>query len=238
MERRDAVREHVLRRAEEDERIVAAAAVGSLAAGEGDGWSDLDVTFGVAEDTPVAEVMDTWTHDLAETFGATHLLDVTSGDVVYRVFLLEDWLQVDLSFAPRAARQLGPRFAPLFGPHETTSTASRPASDLFAWSALYARHAVVALERRQPWHVQHCVGLVREEALALACLRRELPTRYGKGIDRLPSALRDRAESALVRSLDPAELRRALGVAVELLLEDDCAGDFPDVVRQLATLTG
>jgi hypothetical protein len=237
VERRDEVRDHVLRRAEEDERIVAAAAVGSLAGGEGDRWSDLDLTFGVAEEASVAEVMESWTRELLTRFGETHLLDVASGDLVYRVFLFHDWLQVDLSFAPRATRKLGPAFAPIFGAHETKAVAPREARDQFAWAALYARHAFVAIERGQPWHAAHCVGLVREEALALACRRRDLPTRYAKGVDHLPLVLRDRAEGALVRSLDPDELRRALGNAVALLLEDECAGDFPDVGRQLATLT-
>jgi hypothetical protein len=237
VERRDEVREQVLRRAESDPRIVAAAEVGSLTGGAGDRWSDLDLTFGVAEDAAVAEVMESWSRDLAETFGATELLDVASGDVVYRVFLLDDWLQVDLSFAPRSARKLGPRFASIYGPVETTATTPRPAQDRFAWAVVYARHALVALERGQPWHAEFCVGLVRDEALALACLRRSLPTHYGKGIDRLPAELRSRAEGTLVRSLEAAELRRALGAAVGLLLEDEAAGDFPGAVRQLTALT-
>jgi len=44
---RDSIRDYVLGRAEDDSRIVAAAAVGSLAVGPGDQWSDLDLTFGV-----------------------------------------------------------------------------------------------------------------------------------------------------------------------------------------------
>jgi hypothetical protein len=236
VERRDEVRKHVLRRAEEDGRIVAAAAVGSLAAGEGDRWSDLDLTFGVAEDASVAEVMESWTRDLAETFGAAQLLDVASGEVIYRVFMLDDWLQVDLSFAPRAARKLGPAFDPIFGVHEATEAEPRPGRDVFGWGALYAKHAFVSIERGQAWHAAHCIGLTRDEALALTCCRRDLPTRYGKGVDRLPAELRGRAEATLVRSLGAAELRRALAAAAALLLEDELAGDFPEISRQLRTL--
>ena len=36
--------------AERDDRVVAAAVIGSLALGEGDDWSDLDFTFGLADD--------------------------------------------------------------------------------------------------------------------------------------------------------------------------------------------
>ena len=46
IEQRDALREHVLRLADDDDRVVAGAAVGSLAVDEGDRFSDLDLTFG------------------------------------------------------------------------------------------------------------------------------------------------------------------------------------------------
>jgi len=46
---RDRVRDHVLRLAGSDSRVVAGAVVGSLAHGEGDRWSDLDrLLFGEA----------------------------------------------------------------------------------------------------------------------------------------------------------------------------------------------
>jgi hypothetical protein len=49
IEQRDALRERVLRLAEDDDRVVAGAAVGSLAVDEGDRFSDLDLTFGIAD---------------------------------------------------------------------------------------------------------------------------------------------------------------------------------------------
>jgi hypothetical protein len=57
VEQRDALRERLLQLAEEDDRVVAAAAVGSLAVGAGDEFSDLDLTFGVADHVAVAEVV-------------------------------------------------------------------------------------------------------------------------------------------------------------------------------------
>ena len=48
VEQRDALRESVLTLAEKDRRVVAGAAVGSLAVGGGDRFSDLDLTFAVA----------------------------------------------------------------------------------------------------------------------------------------------------------------------------------------------
>ena len=66
VEQRDALREHLLRLAEEDERVVAGAAVGSLAVDGGDRFSDLDLTFGIADQVPVAEVLDDWTRTLVD----------------------------------------------------------------------------------------------------------------------------------------------------------------------------
>ena len=63
---RDAVREHLLRLAEADEHVVAAAAVGSLAVDSGDRFSDLDVTFGIADQVQVADVLDDWTRTLID----------------------------------------------------------------------------------------------------------------------------------------------------------------------------
>ena len=42
-------RDRVLEMAHRDARVVAGAAVGALAAGSGDRWSDLDLTFGLAD---------------------------------------------------------------------------------------------------------------------------------------------------------------------------------------------
>ena len=61
VEQRDALRARVLTLAEADRRVVAGAAVGSLALGGGDRLSDLDLTFGVADEVPVAEVLGDWT---------------------------------------------------------------------------------------------------------------------------------------------------------------------------------
>ncbi len=62
---RNRVRDHVLRLATSDARVLAWAVVGSLAHGEGDRWSDLDLTFGVVDTVPSREVLNDFTVDLA-----------------------------------------------------------------------------------------------------------------------------------------------------------------------------
>lgn len=85
VEERDALRERVLQLAKDDPRVVAAAAVGSFALGAGDGFSDLDLTFAVADGVPVADVLDDWTRRLAGDLDAVWLTDLVSGVTTYRV---------------------------------------------------------------------------------------------------------------------------------------------------------
>jgi hypothetical protein len=102
VEQRDALREHLLRLAEEDEHVVAGAAVGSLAVDGGDRCSDLDLTFGIADHVPVADVLNDWTRTLIDELDAVHLAALERGPTTYRVFLLPDALQFDLSMTPAA----------------------------------------------------------------------------------------------------------------------------------------
>src|SRR5213075_30010 len=60
-------------------RVVAGAVVGSLAFDGGDRWSDLDLTFAVPDDVPLAQVLEDWTHQIVAEFDAVHLFDLPSG---------------------------------------------------------------------------------------------------------------------------------------------------------------
>src|SRR6476659_199098 len=113
---RDALRERLLRLGEEDEPAVAGAAVGSLAVDGGDRFSDLDLTFAVADHVPVADVLADWTRALVDELDAVHLADLDHGPTIYRVFLFPDALQFDLSLTAAARFRPGrPRFRLLFG---------------------------------------------------------------------------------------------------------------------------
>ena len=185
VEQRDALRERLLRLAEDDERVVAGAAVGSLAVDGGDRFSDLDLTFGIADHMPVADVRDDWTRTLITELDAVQLADLVRSPTTYRVFLLPDALQFDLSMTPATQfRPAGPRFRLLFGdaaadesdvPTPVAGEISIPtpavAHDLFGWGVIYALHARACIERGRVWQAEHYVGAVRDHALSLACLR-------------------------------------------------------------------
>ncbi len=226
---RDRVRDDVLRFAAYDPRIVAGAVIGSLAFDEGDRWSDLDLTFAVRDGVFIAEVLEDWTRHLADEFGAVHLFDLPSGTTVYRVFLLPDCLQFDLSFTPAAEfAAAGPKFRLLFG-NAVDKPHPRPPSphELFGYAVHHALRARFCIERGRYWHAEYWISGVRDYALSLACRRRDLPARFGRGFDDLPQNVRAGFVGALVRSLDHDDLLRALRSAIEgLLREADEARDL------------
>ena len=136
--------------------------MGSLAVDGGDRYSDLDLTFSVADHVPVADVLGDWTCRLIDDFDAVHLTDLERSPTIYRVLLLPDALQFDLSMTPAARfRPRGPRFRLLFG--ETTAGESDPPNlrsrkDLFGWGVIYALHARACIERGRVWQAEHYVG--------------------------------------------------------------------------------
>lgn len=239
MEQRDALRDRVLCLAKEDERVVAGAAVGSLATGGGDRYSDLDLTFGVAGDVPA--VLDDWSRTLVDELEAVPLVDLVRGPTTYRVFLLPDQLQFDLSMTPAAQfRAAGPRFRLLFG--ETSGEPAIPAppdaADVFGWGVIYALHSRACIERGRLWQAEHYVGTVRDHALALACLREGVAAVQARGYDDLSAETRGRFEDTHVVALDAAALRVALAAATRELLREGGEAGVPDADRIAERIAG
>src|SRR5262245_28110663 len=116
VEQRQHVQDRILEMANADGRVVAGAVVGSLAIGDGDRWSDLDLTFGVNDAIPIRDVLEEWTKRIVGEFDAAILFDLPFGSSIYRVFVLPGCLQFDLSFTPAAEfGALAPTFKLLFG---------------------------------------------------------------------------------------------------------------------------
>jgi hypothetical protein len=235
VEQRDALRERVLRLAQEDERIVAGAAVGSLAVDGGDRFSDLDLTFGVADHVRVAAVLADWTHTLIDELAAVQLAELERGPTTYRVFLLPDLLQLDLSMTPASQfRPAGPRFRLLFG--ETAAGGSEPpppsvardlflatpavAGDIFGWGVIYSVYARTCIERGRVWQAEHYVGAVRDHALSLACLRQGLSAVQARGYDGLSAETLARFQDGHICTVEPGALRAALAGSVLALLRE------------------
>jgi hypothetical protein len=254
VEQREALRDRLLRLADEDERVVAGAAVGSLAFDNGDRFSDLDLTFGIADRVLVSDVLDDWNRTLVDELDAVHLVDMERGPTTYRVFLLPDELQCDLSMTPAAQfRPAGPRFRLLFGEiaavepdvarHAAAGDLFIPtpavAGDIFGWGVIYALHARACIERGRVWQAEHYIGAVRDHALSLACLRQGLPAVQARGYDDLSAETLARFENAHVGAADPAALRSALAASVPALMREGAGARLPHadaVAQRLADL--
>jgi predicted nucleotidyltransferase len=228
VELRDRVRDHVLRLAEADGRLVAGAVVGSFARGTDDRWSDLDLTFAVPEGAAAADVLDDWTRDLEDAFDAVHLFDWPVGRRVYRVFLLPGCLQVDISVGPASELRAGPGFTLLFGTAAPMEPAAGPsARHELGMAVHHAVRARICIERGRVWQAQYWIGELRNHALTLACIRRGLEPREGRAVDDLPEGVLAAFNRTLVHSVERDDLLDALGFAVDALLaESEEAGEL------------
>ena len=243
VDQRDAVRTRILELAEQDDRVVAGAAVGSLAVGTGDRFSDLDLTFAIADGVPAARVLDDLTRTLSEDLDAVQLADLEAGSTIYRVFLLPDALQFDLSITPASEfRPAGPRFRLLFGETATEEAKARGrppgglfiptpsvAADIFGWGVIYALHARACIERGRVWQGEHYVAAVRDHALSLACLNRGLPAVQARGYDELPPDTLASFDRTHVGTLDVEALRAALAASVVALVDEGVEAELPHV---------
>jgi hypothetical protein len=227
---RNLLRDHVLSLAASDARVTAGAVVGSLALGDGDRWSDLDLTFAVADDVSVFEVLEDWTRNIITEFEAIHLFDLPSDASIYRVFLLPGCLQFDLSLTP-ASRfgASGPKFKLLFGSSvEKPYTPPPAAKELFGYAVHHVLRARFCIERGRYWQGAYWISSARDLALSLACRRLGLPAFHGRGFDDLPTEIRDIFIDTLITSLERDELLRALGLVINGLLTE------ADEIRELA----
>ncbi len=238
---RERVHNRVLEYAASDKRVTAGAVVGSLALAGGDRWSDLDLTFAVADEFNQLDVLEDWTRKLVDEFGAAHLFDLPSGPSIYRVFLIPDCLQFDLSFTPTSKfGAVGPGFKLLFGKAvERPLYKSPPAHELFGYAVHHALRARFCIERGRLWQAEYWVSGVRDYALNLACLRRGLSTSNGRGYDALPDEVKVAFRQTLVVSLDREELLRALGCVIDGLLNEaeEVRDQAEKVKAQLRMLT-
>lgn len=231
IEDRNRIRDYVLQIADSDKRVVAGAVVGSLALTEGDRWSDLDLTFAVADDVSMFDVLEDWTRIIMREFKAAHLFDLPSGPSIYRVFLLPDCLQFDLSFTPASKfGATGPKFRLLFGNAIKKPFMQSPSADeLFGYAVHHALRARFCIERGRFWQAEYWISQTRDYALNIACFSRGLPANNGRGYDELPSDVHDRFSGTLVKALTRDELFRALVEVIKGLSEE--AGELSEKVE-------
>lgn len=227
-----------------DGRLVSGALLGSFANGRADDWSDLDLTFAVRDGVSIAEVLADWTHRLEAQESAAVLFDLPVGSTTYRVFLLPGSLQVDLSFTPeRDFWPRGPSFELIFGSAGPSVPTPPPTIDEIAGLAVHdVRATRVAIERGRLWMALYWLESLRNHALSIAAIRRDLRASYARSTDDLPAEVLAAAQRTIVARLDAPALRAGLRAGLELLLAE-AAEEAPVIrkveadLRELADLT-
>jgi hypothetical protein len=221
-QQREQLRGELVAAAEADSRIAGAAHLGSAALGLQDRWSDIDLALCLAPDTDLQQVLGDWTTRLYRDHAAVANYDVRRGDILYRVFLLDNTLQVDLSFWPATElRAIGPKFKLIFGAAKESAPAPVPDSkDLIGMAWLYALHVRSSIARSRLLQAEHMLSGMRENVLALICKRHGVASVQGRGLDDLPDESRARAAECRAGSLEPVELQRAFRDTMGALLEE------------------
>lgn len=212
--------ERLVQTAREDPEIEAAALVGSYARREVDRWSDIDLALGLAEGTDLVDAAERWTGVIATLAAVADTLDLWAGPALYRVFLLQSSLQIDVSFWPKGtlAPADGQAFERLFGavsePSEKSPTDVRATA---GWGWLYALHARSAIGRDRPWQALQMLEGLRDQVIVLCCARHGVETQQGRGVDRLPQPTRDALLATVPAGVEIRELSRSLTAALVLL---------------------
>jgi len=221
-QKREQIREELVAAAQADLRIGGAAHLGSAALGQLDRWSDIDLALCLAPHADLNQVLDDWTTRLYRDHAAVANYDVRHGDILYRVFLLDNTLQVDLSFWPtHELRAVGPKFSLTFGAGGEPISAPVPdANDLIGMAWLYALHVRSSIARSRLLQAEYMLSGMRDNVLALMCKRYGVAAVQGRGLDDLSEKQKARAAECLARSLEPVELKRAFRLTVGALLEE------------------
>lgn len=218
--------------AQKDPNLCGAAHTGSGASARLDRWSDIDLALCLKPDASHERVVGEWTELLYRHRAVAHL-DIMRGPTLFRVFLLEHTLQVDVAFwRAQDFAAIGPNFRLIFGragpPHHT------PAPDPFsligmAW--LYALHVRSSLARGRILQADYMLSGMRNHVSELAALRCGVDPHQARGLDDLPGLERDIAASHIPRSLEPSELKRAFQSTMRALLEEVRHADGEVAIR-------
>jgi predicted nucleotidyltransferase len=214
------LRDALVAAAQADPRIAGAALAGSSARGFTDEWSDIDLALSVTAEHEA--VVDDWTARIYRDHAAITHLDVVAGGTLFRVFLLPGTLQLDVAFWRSSEfGATGPNFRVLFGTAAEKEHLPPPsAASLIGMGWLYALHARSSIARGRGWQAEYMISGMRDQVLALACLRHDVPAVQGRGIHELPAEVTAPVTAALVRSLDAGELHRAFAAAGEVLVAE------------------
>ena len=221
-EEREQIRAALVRAAEADSNVTGAAHLGSAAADRLDDWSDIDLALCISSDAALDKVIAEWTARMYDGHGAVAHCDVRRGETLYRVFLLRNTLQVDISFWPADRfRATGPKFKLIFGiSNEAQPSPAESTVELIGLAWLYGLHVRSSIARHRLLQAEYMLSNMRNQVIALACLREGLSTSEGRGFDDFSKYQRSKFAECHPSSLNPEELQRAFQRTMSALLNE------------------
>ena len=219
---RERLREQLIERARADDRVVGCALLGSAARDEEDAWSDIDLALRLVPTTDLDAVVKDWTAELSETVQLADTFDLRAFGALYRVFLCTTSMQIDLSFWPYDDfRSTGEPLRMVFGDQPPASEPThRDSGRAIRMGWLYALHARSAIARGRIWQAEMMLSDLRNQILALACLRSDLNPDQGRAAHLLPPDVTDALLASRATGLDEAELRRSLRKTLGVYLHE------------------
>ncbi len=206
---RERLRGELISGAQKDPNLCGAAHTGSGASSRLDRWSDIDLALCLKPDASHERVVAEWTELLYR-----HPL--------FRVFLLENTLQVDVAFwRTEDFAATGPNFQLIFGQAKPPQHTPPPnPGSLIGMAWLYALHVRSSLARGRILQAEYMLSGMRNHVCELVSLRCGVTPHQGRGLDDLPASERDTAAICIPCSLEPSELKRAFLTTMQALLEE------------------
>jgi len=207
---RERLRAELVSAAQSDPNLAAAANTGSAASDRLDRWSDIDIGLCLKPDAARDQVIANWSDRLYGHGSVTHT-DIMRGPTLFRVFLLENTLQVDIAFWDAADfGPMGPNFKLIFGETQPPRPAPQPDPQaLIGMAWLYALHIRSSIARGRILQADYMLSGMRNHVFELMCLRCGVVAQQGRGLDDLPPDEQKSALECIPRSLGPGELKRA-----------------------------
>lgn len=195
-------------------------ALGSIANGSMDRHSDVDLAVALAPGAASARVAAECTQLVLATLPVFHYFSQSLGEIEFRGFLLDNFLEIDLGFMD----------ADEVGAVTALPEADAAAKLDFIWHDVI--HAAVALDRGHPWRALWYVDRLRNGALELAGGRLGLEMRHFKEVDRLPPKTLAVAGTAIAAHPTAAQLWPALRAATSALFAEGRA-THPELADKL-----
>lgn len=239
-EERQAVLDRLLAELAKDARIAGVLIVGSGAVGFKDALSDLDIVVVVTDEDGVKTTWSEWRERIAGLFPTVGYFESIRGPNIFlHGFLLANFLEIDISFQhfnDLVARRAHWRVA--FDRSDRIETILRTSWDnrrppdpqetyLKYLSSIWYYVSVVTkcVQRGQVWRAIYELETIRTRAVELAGLRLGVEAQDYHDADRLPPEVLTTFEAALVRTVEPGEVRRALRAAVACFFREARALD-------------